>query len=219
MHTVVVTLDLHNHLTLMHQPQGLHCLIAVHTLTLVWSCAMEVVQIKNRGVIYIYQWTRYILSQERITRKTHCSPDSLQIKMKAYNIHFIVVYLTICTYMYMHNIHYLNVSHRMFLSVVVYLLCQPLLHFRVQCQEVGGEGQSTGSGLMATQDQDISISCNVAILERVQFGSSASICHLFKYTLVLLQDCTKDVQWCYRSICSWIFVIDNSIIKLYSAYM
>ena len=129
------------------------------------------------------------------------------------------MYLTICTYMYMHNIHYLNVSHWMFLSVVVYLLCQPLLHFRVQCQEVGGEGQSTGSGLMATQDQDISISCDVAILERVQFGSSASICHLFKYTLVLLQDCTKDVQWCYRSICSSIFVIGNSIIKLYSAYM
>ena len=55
MHTVVVTLDLHNHLTLMHQPQGLHCLTVVHTLTLVGSCAMEVVQIKNRGVIYIYQ--------------------------------------------------------------------------------------------------------------------------------------------------------------------
>ena len=76
-------------------------------------------------------------------------------------------------------------SYWMFLSVVVYLLCQPLLHFRVQCQEVGGVSQSTGSGLMASQDQGISIGCNVAILERVQFSSSASSCHLFKYTLVL----------------------------------
>ena len=83
------------------------------------------------------------------------------------------------------NIHYLSVSHRMFLLVVVYLLCQPLLHFRVQCQEVGGEGQSTGSGLMASQDQEISIGCDMTNLEAVQFGSSASSCHLFQYTLVL----------------------------------
>ena len=73
----------------------------------------------------------------------------------------------------------------MFLSVVVYLLCQLLLHFRVQCQEVGGVRQSTGSGLMASQDQEISIGCDMTNLEGVQFGSSASICHLFKYALVL----------------------------------
>ena len=64
---------------------------------------MEVVQIKNRGVIYIYipVNTLYTLSGMH-NKETHCSPDSLQIKMKAYNIHFIVVYLTICKYMYVY---------------------------------------------------------------------------------------------------------------------
>ena len=78
----------------------------------------------------------------------------------------------------------------MFLKVVSNLLCQPLLHFRVQCQEVGGVGQSTGSRLMTSQDKEIGIGSDVTNLEGVQVGSSAGICHLFKYVLALL-----DVRW------------------------
>ena len=75
--------------------------------------------------------------------------------------------------------------HRMFLKVVVNLLCQPLLHFRVHCQKVGGVRQSSGSGLVACQDQKIGVSCDMTNLEEVQIGSSTSICHLLKYAFGL----------------------------------
>ena len=76
-------------------------------------------------------------------------------------------------------------SHRMFLKVVVYLLCQHLLHFRVQCQKVGCVSQSTGSGLMSSQSQKNGVSCDMTNLKEVQIGSSTSICHLLKYAFGL----------------------------------